>query len=189
MLYLSTDYVFSGSGTHFHTVDEPCEPLSVYGKSKLMGEQAVRELLSSHFIVRISWLFGINGANFVRTMLRLCETKTEISVVNDQIGSPTYSYDVAHLLCDMIVTDRFGTYHATNEGYCSWAEFAEAIMQLSNKTTRIHPIPSSEYPSRAARPLNSRMNKDELDKNGFERLPHWKDALSRFLKEQNETEG
>jgi len=188
IMYISTDYVFPGTGERAYEPDDPTGPLSVYGKSKLAGEAAVRSACDNHFIVRISWAFGKNGNNFVKTMLRLAKTKTDLNVVCDQIGSPTYTYDLARLLCDMIVTDRYGTYHATGEGLCSWAEFAEAIMQLSNNTTKIHPIPTSEYPSRAVRPLNSRMSKDKLEANGFERLPHWKDALVRYLKEQNESE-
>ena len=183
MLYISTDYVFAGDGTQPHTEDEPAQPLSVYGKSKLMGEEYVRELLPAHFIVRISWLFGINGSNFVRTMLRLSQTKSEISVVNDQIGSPTYSYDLAHLLCDIILTDRYGTYHASNEGFCSWAEFAAEIMRVSGSDTEIRPIPSDEYPTRATRPHNSRLDKSRLKEAGFTPLPHWKDALLRYLNE------
>ena len=155
----------------------------MYGKTKLMGEVAVRAASDRHFIVRISWVFGKNGNNFVKTMLRLSETKTDLNVVADQIGSPTYTYDLSILLCDMIVTERYGTYHATNEGVCSWAEFAEEIMKQGGKSTVIHPIPSSEYPTRAARPLNSRMSKNKLEENGFSRLPHWKDALTRYLKE------
>lgn len=183
MMYISTDYVFPGAGECFYTPDDPTGPLSVYGKTKLMGEDAVRTASDRHFIVRISWVFGKNGNNFVKTMLRLAETKTDLNVVCDQIGSPTYTYDLSILLCDMIVTERYGTYHATNEGICSWAEFAEEIVKQGGKSTVIHPIPSSEYPTRASRPLNSRMSKDKLEENGFSRLPHWKDALTRYLKE------
>ena len=183
MMYISTDYVFPGTGDHFYTPNDATGPLSVYGKTKLMGENAVRAATDRHFIVRISWVFGKNGANFVKTMLRLAETKTDLNVVADQIGSPTYTYDLSQLLCDMIVTDYFGTYHATNEGTCSWAEFAAEIMRQAKKSTQIHPIPSSQYPTRAVRPLNSRMSKDKLVENGFSRLPDWKDALSRYLTE------
>ena len=186
MMYISTDYVFPGNGECFYQPDDPTGPLSVYGKTKLMGEVAVRAASDRHFIVRISWVFGKNGNNFVKTMLRLAETKTDLNVVADQIGSPTYTYDLSILLCDMIVTERYGTYHATNEGVCSWAEFAKEIMKQGEKSTVIHPIPSSEYPTRAARPLNSRMSKDKLEENGFSRLPHWKDALTRYLKELSE---
>lgn len=183
MMYISTDYVFPGTGEQFYAPDDATGPLSVYGKTKLMGEEAVRDVSDRHFIVRISWVFGKNGNNFVKTMLRLGETKTDLNVVCDQIGSPTYTYDLSLLLCDMIVTDRFGTYHATNEGVCSWAEFAAEIMRQGGRSTVIHPIPSSEYPTRASRPLNSRMSKDKLEENGFSRLPHWKDALTRYLAE------
>lgn len=183
MMYISTDYVFPGNGERFYQPDDATGPLSVYGKTKLMGEEAVRAASERHFIVRISWVFGKNGNNFVKTMLRLAETKTDLNVVADQIGSPTYTYDLSILLCDMIVTECYGTYHATNEGVCSWAEFAEEIMKQGGKSTVIHPIPTSEYPTRASRPLNSRMSKDKLEENGFLRLPHWKDALTRYLKE------
>ena len=183
MMYISTDYVFSGTGESFYTPDDTPAPVSVYGKTKHLGECAVKEILDAYFIVRISWVFGINGGNFVKTMLRLAETKTDLNVVCDQIGSPTYTFDLAKLLCDMIVTDRYGTYHATNEGICSWAEFAAEIMAQAGKSTVIHPIPSSEYPTKATRPLNSRMSKDKLEQNGFARLPDWKDALARYLKE------
>ncbi len=189
MMYISTDYVFPGTGETAYCPEDPTGPLSVYGKTKLMGEEAVRAASDRHFIVRISWVFGKNGNNFVKTMLRLGDIKDELNVVADQIGSPTYTYDLSKLLCDMIVTDRFGTYHATNEGLCSWAEFAEEIMRLGGKKTKINPIPTSEYPTAAVRPLNSRMSKDKLEENGFARLPHWKDALVRYLKELNESEG
>lgn len=183
MLYISTDYVFCGDGEEFYTPDSPTGPLSVYGKTKLEGEIAVRKATDRHFIVRISWVFGVNGNNFVKTMLRLSETRNEINVVADQIGSPTYTYDLSKLLCDMIVTEKYGTYHATNEGLCSWAELAEETMRLSGRTMQVHPIPTSEYPTKAVRPLNSRMSKDGLTAAGFEKLPHWKDALARYLKE------
>lgn len=183
LLYISTDYVFSGEGEHFHEVDEPTEPLSVYGKSKLLGENFVRNTLDRHFIVRISWLFGVGGANFVRTMLELSRTRKDLRVVCDQIGSPTYSLDLARLLCDMIVTERYGTYHATNEGICSWAEFAEQIMRLAGRDTRVNPVPSEEYPTRAIRPRNSRLSKRALTDAGFSPLPDWRDALERYLAE------
>ncbi len=183
MMYISTDYVFSGTGDAFYQPDDKPAPVSTYGKTKWMGEEAVKETIDNYFIVRISWVFGINGGNFVKTMLRLAETKTDLNVVCDQIGSPTYTYDLARLLCDMIVTEKYGIYHATNEGICSWAEFAAEIMTLAGKSTAIHPIPSSEYPTKAVRPLNSRMSKDKLTDKGFARLPDWKDALIRYLKE------
>ena len=183
MLYISTDYVFPGTGERFYEPDDPTGPLSAYGLTKLGGEKAVKSLLNQYFIVRVSWVFGKNGNNFVKTMLRLAESKRELNVVCDQIGSPTYTVDLAPLLCDMIVTDKYGTYHATNEGICSWAEFAEEIFKLAKKNVKVNHIPTSEYPTRAVRPLNSRMSKEKLEQAGFSRLPHWKDALQRYLKE------
>ena len=183
MLYISTDYVFFGFGEHFYEPQDPTGPLSVYGKTKLDGELAVRELLEHFFIVRISWVFGKNGNNFVKTMLRLAETREEVSVVCDQIGSPTYTADLAPLLCDMIATDSYGIYHATNEGVCSWAEFAEEIFKVAGKQIRVVPIATEQYPTKAIRPKNSRMSKECLDKAGFHRLPHWRDALARYWKE------
>ena len=183
MLYISTDYVFPGTGERFYEPEDPTGPLGAYGETKLGGEKAVQELLEKYFIVRISWVFGKNGNNFVGTMLRLAETKREINVVCDQIGSPTYTADLAPLLCDMIVTDKYGVYHATNEGVRSWAEFAQEIFRLAGKDVRVHPVPTSEYPTRAVRPLNSRMSKDKLEKMGFARLPDWHDALARYFHE------
>ena len=181
MLYLSTDYVFPGDGERFYEPDDPTGPLSVYGRTKLGGELAVKELLERYFIVRISWVFGKNGNNFVKTMLKLAETRTEINVVCDQIGSPTYTADLAPLLCDMILTEKYGTYHATNEGVCSWAEFAQEIFRLAGKNVQVNPIPTSEYSARAVRPLNSRMSKDKLEEMGFCNLPGWRDSLRRYL--------
>lgn len=183
MLYISTDYVFNGQGTEPFTVDAATAPLNVYGLTKLFGEEAVQLELSKYFIVRISWVFGKNGNNFIKTMLRLGQTHEELTVVSDQWGSPTYTADLAPLLCDMISTDAYGIYHATNEGITNWAEFAAAIMKEANFSCRIRPIPSSDYPTKAVRPLNSRMDKSSLDKAGFTRLPEWKDALRRYLKE------
>jgi len=183
MLYISTDYVFPGTGERFYKPDDPTGPLGVYGQTKLEGELAVRELLDCFFIVRISWVFGLNGNNFVKTMLRLAETKTEVNVVCDQVGSPTYTADLAPLLCDMIMTEKYGVYHASNEGVCSWAEFAREIFRLAGKDVKVNAIPTSEYPTRAVRPLNSRMSKDKLERMGFYRLPPWQDALGRYLKE------
>ena len=183
MLYISTDYVFPGTGERFYEPEDPTGPLGAYGETKLGGEKAVQELLEKYFIVRISWVFGKNGNNFIKTMLRLAETKTELNVVCDQIGSPTYTADLAPLLCDMIVTDKYGVYHATNEGVCSWAEFAQEIFRLAGKDVKVHPVPTSEYPTRAVRPLNSRMSKDKLEKMGFARLPDWHDALARYIHE------
>lgn len=181
MIYISTDYVFGGAGEDFYKPNDRVDPQGVYGATKLGGELAVKENLDRYFIVRISWVFGINGNNFVKTMLRLSETRDELNVVCDQIGSPTYTADLAPLLCDMIVTDKYGTYHATNEGVCSWAEFAEEIFRISGKSVKVNRIPSSEYPAKAVRPMNSRMSKDKLAEMGFRRLPDWHDALGRYL--------
>lgn len=186
MLYISTDYVFPGTGERSYETGDPTGPVNTYGRSKLAGELAVQSLLEKYFIVRISWVFGKNGNNFVKTMLRLAETKAELSVVCDQIGSPTYTADLAPLLCDMVQTERYGVYHATNEGTCAWSEFAEAIFELAGRQVVVHPIPTSAYPTRAARPLNSRMSKECLHSNGFQELPEWKNALARYLKEITE---
>lgn len=186
LLYISTDYVFPGTGERSYETGDPTGPVNTYGRSKLAGELAVQSLLEKYFIVRISWVFGKNGNNFVKTMLRLAETKAELSVVCDQIGSPTYTADLAPLLCDMVQTERYGIYHATNEGTCAWSEFAEAIFELAGRQVVVHPIPTSAYPTRAARPLNSRMSKECLHSNGFQALLEWKDALARYLKEITE---
>ena len=183
LLYISTDYVFPGTGERSYETGDPTGPVNTYGRSKLAGELAVQSLLEKYFIVRISWVFGKNGNNFVKTMLRLAETKAELSVVCDQIGSPTYTADLAPLLCDMVQTERYGVYHATNEGTTAWSEFAEAIFELAGRQVVVHPIPTSAYPTRAARPLNSRMSKECLHSNGFQELPEWKNALARYLKE------
>ena len=177
LLYISTDYVFSGEGNEPFETDSPKVPCNFYGESKLAGEKAVEEICEKYFIVRISWVFGENGKNFVKTMLRLAAERDEIKVVCDQVGSPTYTKDLAKLLCDMISSEKYGVYHATNENYCSWADFAKAIMEYSDKSTKITPIKSSEYKSVAVRPENSRLSKKSLDVNGFERLPSWQDAL------------
>ena len=183
LVYISTDYVFPGTGERFYEPDDPTGPLGAYGVTKLEGEQAVQALLERYFIVRVSWVFGKNGSNFIKTMLRLSETKSELNVVCDQIGSPTYTADLAPLLCDMVVTDKYGIYHATNEGICSWAEFAEEIFRLAGKRVKVNLVPTSEYPTRAARPLNSRMSKAKLEEMGFSRLPDWHNALVRYLRE------
>jgi dTDP-4-dehydrorhamnose reductase len=180
MLYLSTDYVFPGSGEGFYETDDQTGPLNIYGRSKLEGEAAVRAELSRCFIVRISWAFGRQGLNFVKTMLRLGAEREEISVVADQAGSPTYTADLAPLLCDMALSEKYGVYHATNEGVCTWAEFAAAVMEEAGLPARIKPTTTAAYPTRAARPLNSRLSKANLTRAGFNRLPHWRDALRRF---------
>ena len=186
LLYLSTDYVFDGQGSAPWGADETrFAPLNEYGKSKLAGENAVRELLQAYFIVRIAWVFGKNGNNFVKTMLRLSETHDTLRVVCDQVGTPTYTPDLARLLVDMIETDKYGVYHATNEGgFISWYDFASAIMQEAGKHTKVIPVTTAEYGlSKAARPFNSRLDKSKLKENGFEPLPDWRDALKRYLKE------
>lgn len=186
MVYISTDYVFDGKGAiPFETTDSK-KGLSVYGKTKSQGEDFVTSILDKYFIVRISWVFGKNGNNFVKTMLKLADMgKTELNVVCDQIGSVTYTYDLSKLLCDMIETEKYGIYHATNEGFISWAEFAEEIFKLSNKSVKINYVTTEEYkklvPAQADRPLNSRMSKKSLDEAGFARLPDWKNALERYL--------
>lgn len=186
MVYISTDYVFPGTGDRFYEPNDPVGPVNTYGRSKLAGELAVQNLLDNYFIVRISWVFGKNGNNFVKTMLRLAETRTELNVVSDQIGSPTYTADLAPLLCDMVQTEKYGVYHATNEGTCSWAEFAETIFKMVGKQVAVHPIPTSGYSTRAIRPLNSRMSKECLEENGFLQLPHWKTALEDLLNIRSE---
>lgn len=183
MVYISTDYVFGGDGDEPYEVDSPKRPMSVYGLTKSEGEDAVTGNLKKFFLVRTSWVFGVHGKNFIRTMLRLGAEKESVNVVNDQIGSPTYTDDLARLLCDMIETDRYGVYHATNEGFCSWAQFASAIMEKAGLNCRVNPIHTSEYPSAARRPLNSRLSKRSLDEAGFKRLPRWDDALDRFLEQ------
>lgn len=183
LLYVSTDYVFEGTGEQFYEVDDPVNPQNVYGATKLAGELVVKSFLEKYFIVRTSWVFGEHGNNFVKTMLRLAETRTEISVVCDQIGSPTYTADLAPLLCDMVETEKYGVYHATNEGTCSWAEFAGEIFQLVGKDVQIRAIPTEGYPTRAMRPLNSRLSKYKLEHMGFSCLPPWQNALGQYLKE------
>lgn len=181
LLYISTDYVFPGTGERFYEPDDPTGPLSVYGRTKLEGEMAVKELLKRYYIVRISWVFGLNGNNFVKTMLRLSETNDTVRVVADQVGSPTYTADLAPLLCDMIETEKYGTYHATNEGVCSWADFAEEIFRQGGKETKVEHISTAEYPTRAVRPLNSRMSKEKLIQQGFNPLPDWREAVKNYL--------
>lgn len=181
MVYISTDYVFPGTGETPYETNAPTSPLSVYGKTKLAGEQAVQQLLSRYFIVRTSWVFGKNGSNFVKTMLRLGKERDEINVVCDQIGSPTYTVDLARLLVDMALSEHYGVYHATNEGFCSWAEFAQAIFRKADLPVRVNFITTDQYPVRAHRPSNSRLSKVKLDEAGFLRLPSWEDALDRYL--------
>ena len=188
MIYISTDYVFSGEGTRPWEPEDVRMPKSVYGQTKYEGELAVQELLDKYFIVRIAWVFGINGKNFVKTMLGLAKNHDTIRVVNDQFGSPTYTYDLAGLLVDMVLTDKYGIYHATNEGICSWYEFACAIFREAGISMNVVPVSTEEYGAKAGRPANSRMSKEKLTENGFKRLPSWQDALRRYiasLKEEN----
>lgn len=188
MMYISTDYVFDGNGeTPWQPDCKDYKPLNVYGQTKLEGELAVAENLEKYFIVRIAWVFGKNGNNFIKTMLRLSETHETLRVVNDQIGTPTYTFDLARLLVDMIETEKFGYYHATNEGgYISWCEFAREIFRQANRSVTVIPVTTAEYGlSKAARPFNSRLDKSKLTENGFKLLPDWQDALKRYLKEIN----
>lgn len=184
MIYISTDYVFDGEGEKPWEPEDECAPLNVYGRSKYEGELAVEKYLDKYFIVRIAWVFGINGKNFVKTMLNLGETKDEINVVNDQFGSPTYTYDLSRLLVDMLETEKYGKYHATNEGVCTWYEFAKEIFRQANMRVNVNPVTSDMFCARAKRPHNSKMAKGKLDEQGFIRLPDWRDALTRYLKNQ-----
>lgn len=195
MVYISTDYVFDGQGeTPWDPDCKDYKPLNVYGQTKLEGELAVSETLEKYFIVRIAWVFGKNGKNFIKTMLNVGKTHDKLTVVNDQIGTPTYTYDLARLLVDMIETDKYGYYHATNEGgYISWYDFTKEIFrqavelghsEYSEERLSVAPVTTAEYGvSKAARPFNSRLDKSKLVKNGFQPLPTWQDALSRYLKE------
>ena len=186
MIYISTDYVFDGQGTEPWEPDcKDYAPLNVYGKSKLEGEFAVSELLEKYFIVRIAWVFGVNGKNFIKTMLNVGKNHDVVRVVNDQIGTPTYTYDLSRLLVDMLETEKYGYYHATNEGgYISWYDFTKEIFAQAGIKSSVVPVTTAEYGlSKAARPFNSRLDKSKLVENGFEPLPTWKDALARYLKE------
>lgn len=183
MMYISTDYVFNGTGETPWQPDDNREPLNVYGQTKYEGELAVEELVKKFFTVRIAWVFGVNGKNFIGTMLRLGRERDTVGVVADQIGSPTYTYDLSRLLVDMIQTEKYGRYHATNEGLCSWYEFAvEIFKQAGMSKVQVTPLGSDEFPVKAKRPTNSRISKDKLSEMGFERLPSWQDALDRYLK-------
>lgn len=190
MIYISTDYVFDGAGTRPWEPDDERNPLNVYGQTKYEGELAVEKYLSKYYIVRIAWVFGVNGRNFIKTMLNLGKTHDSLTVVNDQIGTPTYTCDLARLLVDMAETDKYGRYHATNEGgYISWYDFTCEIMKQAKQynpaygNVTVLPVDSSSYPSKAKRPSNSRMDKSKLSANGFTPLPTWQDALARYLKE------
>ena len=184
MIYISTDYVFNGQGTEPWKPDcKDYAPLNYYGETKLGGELAVSETLDKYFIVRIAWVFGLNGKNFIKTMLNVGKTHDTVRVVNDQIGTPTYTLDLSVLLVDMLETDKYGYYHATNEGgYISWYDFTKEIYKQAGLTTEVIPVTTEEYGlSKAARPFNSRLDKSKLVENGFKPLPTWQDALSRYL--------
>lgn len=189
MIYISTDYVFDGQGIEPWKADcKEYKPLNVYGQTKLEGELAVSSILEKYFIVRIAWVFGLNGKNFIKTMLNVGKTHDTVKVVNDQIGTPTYTFDLARLLVDMAETEKYGYYHATNEGgYISWYDFTCEIYRQANLNTKVIPVTTKEYGlSKAARPFNSRLDKSKLLENGFNPLPTWKDALKRYLKEIGE---
>lgn len=183
MLYISTDYVFDGKKDDFYEIDDKPNPINVYGKTKLLGEQAVQRILDKYFIVRISWVFGEHGNNFVKTMLRLGKERKEINVVTDQYGSPTYTTDLAALLVEMIQTDKYGVYHATNEGVCTWAEFAEEIFKIANMNVKVNHITMAGYQTRAKRPVNSRLSKEKLMQNSFKALENWQTSLEKFIEE------
>lgn len=183
---ISTDYVFDGTKVGYYEVDDLTSALSVYGKSKANAEKFVQDTLQEYFIIRISWVFGLNGKNFIRTMLSLGKTRDEISVVSDQIGSPTYTKDVAKLIVQISQTSKYGVYHVTNEGECSWADLASYVFNKMGYITKVNYIMSSEYKTKAPRPLNSKLSKIKLDEMGFSRLPNWKDAVDRYLIELKE---
>lgn len=182
LMYISTDYVFDGEGERPWEPEDSCHPLNVYGQSKYLGEQAVQKYLDKYYIVRIAWVFGVSGNNFIKAMLNKAKTTNRVTVVSDQVGSPTYTRDLAVLLVDMMETDRYGIYHATNEGICTWYEFAKEIFAQAGIDMEVVPISADEYPAKAKRPHNSRMEKNKLDTAGFRRLPAWQDALKRYLK-------
>ncbi|MBR3534062.1 MAG: dTDP-4-dehydrorhamnose reductase [Clostridiales bacterium] len=191
MIYISTDYVFDGQGERpWQPDDRNYAPLNVYGRSKLDGELAVSGILDKYFIVRIAWVFGKNGKNFIKTMLNVGKTHDEVRVVSDQVGTPTYTYDLARLLVDMAQTEKYGYYHATNEGgYISWYDFTCEIYRQAGLNTKVTPVTTAEYGlSKAARPFNSRLDKSKLTENGFTPLPTWQDALGRYLEELKEVQ-
>ncbi|XRG77797.1 dTDP-4-dehydrorhamnose reductase [Rossellomorea sp. GAMAL-10_SWC] len=180
-IYISTDYVFNGKGERpFNEGDQP-DPIGYYGLTKYEGEKVVQSFIENYFIIRISWVFGVNGNNFIKTMLRLSETRDELNIVGDQIGSPTYTVDLVSLIVDLVKSDKYGIYHATNEGFTSWADFAEELFKQTDSKTLVKSIASEDYPTRATRPKNSRLAKQKLVENGFQSLPSWQDALARYL--------
>ena len=187
MVYISTDYVFDGEGTEPFAEHDIPKPINYYGQTKFGGELEVQKNLDKYFIIRISWVFGSNGNNFVKTMLRLGKELNEINVVADQIGSPTYTYDVAILISEMLQTGEYGIYHATNEGHCSWYEFACEIFRQSRMDVKVNPINTEEYPTRAKRPRNSRLSKDKLETEGFGKMRGWEGALVKYMCKEGRT--
>ncbi len=181
MVYISTDYVYDGKGDTPFEVDSKIAPLSVYGKTKYQGEEVCRKYTDKLFVIRTSWVFGINGNNFVKTMLKLAKNNNQINVVCDQIGSPTFTPDLADFIFYIINTNKYGTYHCSNEGFCSWYEFAKAIFEMSGLNVDLQAIPTSEYKTQAVRPLNSRLSKKCLTTCGYGVMPSWQDALKRYL--------
>ncbi len=185
LVYISTDYVFDGEKDGAYQASDKTNPINYYGYTKCEGEKIVKSLLQKYFIVRISWVFGQNGNNFVKTMLRLANDRNELSVVSDQIGSPTYTVDLSKLLVEMVKTEKYGIYHATNKGYCTWFEFASEIFKKMNINIKLNKINTSDYPTKAKRPLNSKLSKEKLSKNGFNELPCWKKSLCDFISQIN----
>ncbi|MBV1758118.1 MAG: dTDP-4-dehydrorhamnose reductase [Dethiosulfatibacter sp.] len=183
VVYLSTDYVFDGLGQESHSEEKETSPINYYGYTKEQGEKIVRELIDKHFVVRTSWVYGLNGNNFVKTMLKLAESRNEINVVDDQIGVPTYTKDLAELIVKLVQTNSYGTYHGVNEGYCSWYQFAKSIFAKTGIEMKVNPISTEDYPTKAKRPLNSRLSKENTTKAVLDRMPHWEDALTRFIEE------
>lgn len=182
IVYISTDYVFDGSKNGMYEVDDEVCPINYYGETKYLGEEEVRKC-DNYIIARISWVFGINGKNFIKTMLKLAETKKELDVVSDQVGSPTYTKDLSKVLVDMALSENVGTYHITNEGFCSWYEFAKYIFEINNIDIKVNPIMTSDYKTTALRPINSKLSKSKLDEDGFNRLRNWKDAVLEYCNE------
>ena len=182
MIYISTDYVFDGTKEGEYVETDIPNPINVYGASKLKGEQYVQDLLEKYYIVRISWVFGVNGNNFIKTMLRLGLERDELNIINDQVGSPTYTADLAPLFVDMMETDKYGIYHATNEGFCSWYEFANEIFKQSGIEVKTNPITTDQYPTAAKRPMNSKMSKVKLEEYGFNTFPTWQEAVNNYIK-------
>jgi len=185
MIYISTDYVFNGSGENAWSENDPTSAINYYGYTKELGERLIREILEKYYIIRTSWLYGINGNNFIKTIIELSVTKNRLAIVDDQIGSPTYSVDLANMICNIFQTKCYGTLNISNTGYCSWYEFAKAIIDLLEIEVELTPIKSAEYNSVAKRPINSRLSMNRLKQLGFSEMPNWNDALKRFLKEYN----